>query len=310
MSPTPQVELFDVVVVGGGPAGLSAALTLGRSRRRVLLADGGPRRNEAASHIHNFLTRDGTPPAELRRLGRAELAAYPQVQLHDGRVEAIEGERGAFSVRLAETTVQARRVLLCTGMVDLLPPLPGLQEAWGRSAFICPYCHGWEVQDRRIAVLAPTLELVEFALLLRGWSRQVVLLTDGRFALPPEVRARMEQGGLQVEERRLARLVAPGGVLSRIEFEEGAPLPAEALFMKPPQRQVAVVEALGLAVDGHGLLVVDPMHRETSRPGIHAGGDLVTPAQGAIQAAALGSLAAAVLNHTLVVERALAGSLP
>src|SRR5688572_30366020 len=157
---------YDVVIVGGGPAGLAAALTLGRARKRVLLCDAGVRRNEAAVGVHNFVTRDGIPPAEFRRIGRQQLETYPSVEVRDTRVERIGGEKGAFAIDLAGERVQAARLVLCTGMIDELPPIDGMREVWGTSAFQCPYCHGWEHQDQRFAYLAATADALPFALLL------------------------------------------------------------------------------------------------------------------------------------------------
>ena len=143
--------LYDALIVGAGPAGLSAALTLGRARKRVLLCDAGPRRNAAAEHVHGFVTRDGVTPADFRRIGRQQLEPYRNVEVRDVAVEKISGERGAFEVRLTGRQEQARRVLLCTGMIDELPGGDGFRALWGTSIFQCPYCHGWEAQDRRFA---------------------------------------------------------------------------------------------------------------------------------------------------------------
>jgi thioredoxin reductase len=301
--------LFDVVIVGGGPAGLSAALNLGRGRKRVLLCDGGPRRNAAAEHIHGFVTRDGATPAEFRRAGRQQLEPYPSVEARDVQIEEIRGERGAFEVRLATGTVQARRILLCTGMIDELPDIDGFRELWGQSIFQCPYCHGWEVQDRRFGFLAPNLDSLELALLLRGWSRDVTVLTDGRFAIPSEVQMRLSDAGIRVEDRRIARLSGSEGRLELVVLAGGSPLRLDVLFARPPQRQVAVVQALGLALDPGGYVAVDE-NRQTSKAGIYAGGDLVTPVQSAVLAAASGVQAAARLNQELTAELATSGALP
>lgn len=300
---------FDVVIVGGGPAGLAAALNLGRSRKRVLLCDSGPRRNAAAEQVHGFVTQDGTPPAEFRRIGRRQLEPYTNVEARDVGVEGIQGDRGAFRVRLSTGTVEARRILLCTGMIDELPHIEGFRELWGRSIFQCPYCHGWEVQDRKFGFLAPGADSLDFGLFLRNWTSDVVVLTNGRYTVPAEMRAQFERADVRVEERPIARLSASDGHLDRIEFADGSPLHLEVLFARPPQRQVAVVQSLGLALDAGGYVQVDES-RQTSIPGIYAAGDLVTSVQSATLAAASGVQAAARLNHELTVEMATSGALP
>ena len=302
--------LYDVLIVGGGPAGLSAALTLGRARKRVLLCDAGPRRNAAAQHVHGFVTRDGVAPADFRRIGRQQLEPYRNVEVRDVAVEEIRGERGAFEVRLTGRQEQARRVLLCAGMIDELPGLDGFRALWGTSIFQCPYCHGWEAQDRRFAYLAGKVETLDFALLLRGWSGDVVALTDGQYDVPTEVRQRLESAAVPVDERRITRLAAKEGRLEHVEFVEGGPLPRDVLFAHPHQRQVDVVRSLALAVDSEGLVQVDEMSRETSTRGIYAAGDLVMRAQQALLAAASGNLAAARLNHALTADLATSGGLP
>jgi thioredoxin reductase len=314
-SPVPpgrrQVMTCDVVIVGGGPAGLSAALALGRARKRVLVCDAGPRRNAAAAAVHNFLTRDGTPPAMLRRIGREQLAGYPQVELRDVGVAAIAGARGAFRVDLGADVVDARRVLLCTGMIDEPPPIPGLRELWGRAVFQCPYCHGWEVQDRRwgyLARAADAAHAVPFAVQARGWTREVTLFTGGGFEPPADGRAQLAAAGVRVETAPVTRLVGADGRLAAVELADGRAVACDVLYHHPPQRQVDVVAALGLALDD-GYVRVDPARRETSIPGIHAAGDLTTRIQGAILAAAAGTQAAAVLNLELTLERAASGAL-
>lgn len=302
-------HLFDAVILGGGPAGLSAALALGRARRRVLLADAGPRRNAAAARMYNFVTRDGTPPDQFRRAAREELATYASVEVRDVAIEAITGERGAFSVRLADGTVGARRILLAGGMVDVLPELEGLSAFWGGSIFQCPYCHGWEHRDERFGVLAPTVEMLEMGLLLRAWTGDVVVFTDGKFPVPDDVRARLASGAVRLDERRLVRLTGADGRLEAAHVEDGTAIPLDVLIARPTQTQVPVVEALGLKLNPMGFVEVHEMFRETSRPGIYAAGDLATPMQGAIMAAASGTAAAAMLNHFLTPELAIAGQL-
>lgn len=298
---------LDCIVIGGGPGGLSAALALGRARKRVLLVDAGPRRNATATHLHNFVTRDGTPPAEFRAVGRAQLATYPNVEVQDVGVASITGERGAFRVALASgATVEARRVLLCTGMIDELLPLDGFRELWGRSIFQCPYCHGWEVQDRAwgFLVLPATLgHFLPFALQLRGWTGDLTVFTNGA-AVPAEALETLRAAGVRIESAPVARLVAGDDGLRTVALADGTEVPCEILFAHPPQRQVALVRDLGVALDDDGCVKTDPMKRETSVPGIFAAGDLTTRMQGAIMAASAGTHAATVINLELQMERA------
>lgn len=300
---------YDVVIVGGGPGGLSAALALGRGRKRVLLADSGPRRNAAATHMQNFVTRDGTPPTEFRALGRQELAAYPNVEVRDVRVESIAGERGAFRVTLADGVVAARRILLCVGMLDEMLPLEGFRELWGSAIFQCPYCHGWEIREQRWAYLASAGERLPFALLMRGWTADVMVFTGGDVLVPPEMQQQFAAAGIRVETRPIARLVARAGRLEGVELRDGSLVARDALFAHPPQRQVDLVRALELALDADGFVRVDPMTRETSIPGIYAAGDLIWRMQGAMFAAAAGTQAATMINHELTTELAMAGAI-
>jgi thioredoxin reductase len=304
--------VYDVVIVGGGPSGLSAALALGRARKRVLLCDSGPRRNAAAERVYNFVTRDGTPPEEFRRIGREQLERYASVQVRTEQVMAISGERGSFRVTLTSEEVVARRVLLCTGMVDEMLPIDGFRECWGHSIFQCPYCHGWEVQDRRWAYLAlPQHEshFLPFVLKLRGWTREVVVFTNGALTIAEEARQKLELAKIRLETAPIARFVGQDGHLQAVELAGGARLPCDALFVHPPQRQVELVRALGLELDDDGYVRVDPMKRETSVAGIYASGDLTTRQQGAILGAASGTQAATMINLDVTMELALSGGL-
>ena len=299
--------MIDVVIVGGGPAGLSAALALGRARRRVLLCDAGPRRNAAAEQVHNFVTRDGTPPEEFRKIGREQLARYPNVEVRDVRVGAVGGTRGAFRVEVEES-VEARRVLLCSGMIDEMLPIEGFRELWGHAIFQCPYCHGWEVQDRRWGYLvlpASASHLVPFALQARAWTREVVVFTGGA-ELAEEARGRLQAAGIRIETAPVTRMVAREGRLEAVELGDGTTVRCEVLFAHPPQRQVELVRVLGVELED-GYVRVDAMKRETSVPGIYASGDLTTRMQGAMFAAAAGTQAAAMINVDLAME--LAGAL-
>lgn len=303
---------YDVIIVGGGPAGLSAALALGRARKRVLLCDSGPRRNAAADHIHNFVTRDGSPPDEFRRVARRQLDDYPNVRARDLRVESVSGTRGAFRLALASGAVEARRILLCTGMIDELPSIEGFRELWGISIFQCPYCHGWEVQDRPWGYLADPASashLVPFALQARGWTRDLVVFTNDAFEVPEGVHQQLQAAGIRLETARVARLVSHGDSLGAIELSNGDRVRCEALFAHPPQRQVELVQSLGVTLDDDDFVRVDPMRLETSVPGIYAAGDLTTRMQGAMFAAAAGTRAGGTINLELTMELVSTGGL-
>jgi thioredoxin reductase len=307
---TPRHVIHDVLIVGGGPAGLSAALALGRARKRVLLCDFGPRRNAAAERIHNFVTRDGTPPDEFRGVARAQLATYPNVEVRDAPVESVGGARGEFRVAIGGARVDARRILLCTGMIDEMLPLEGFRELWGRSIFQCPYCHGWESQDRRWGYLVRAAEashLLPFALQARGWSSDLVVFTGGEVEVEGETRAMLDAAGIGLETRPVARLVAREHGLDAVELADGTRVACEVLFAHPPQRHVELVAALGVALDENGYVRIDPMSRETSVPGIYAAGDLTSRMQTAITGAASGTQAAAAINVDLAMALATSG---
>lgn len=302
---------YDAVVVGAGSAGLSAALMLGRSRRRVLVLDGGEPRNAPADGVHYFLTRDGTPPEELLRIGREQLQPYPGVELRRTKAAGASRSDGGFEVTLEDgTTVEARRVLLATGVYDEVPERPGFGELWGRGIYHCPYCHGWEMRDRPLAVLAKAEHLAMQAAMIHNWSRDLVALTDGATGIEPEARDRIAALGIPLKEEKISGLEGgENGGLRRILFEDGSEIEREGLFYAPPQRQRSdLAETLGCEVEAKGhlpaIIKSDPMTGETSVPGVFVAGDAGTMMQGAIMAAAAGATAAAFLNHSLITDDA------
>lgn len=292
---------IDAAIVGGGPAGLAAALALGRACRHVVLFDAGSPRNAVASRVHNFVTRDGTPPSEFRQIAREQLAPYATVAMLDEHVTSIAGERDAFAITTTSRTLVARRVILCAGMVDELVELPGFRSAWGHSIFQCPYCHGWEVRGRRWGYLALDLDGLAhgFAAMLKGWTDDVVVFAGPGIEVPREAVEGLAKRGIRFERRGVVGLVLDGQALTHVELADGERMPCEVLFAHPPQRHVEVVRSLGLDLDPQGYVQADPMTRQTSVPGIYAAGDLTTRAQGAVFAAATGTQAGAMCNHDL-----------
>ncbi|WP_394823946.1 NAD(P)/FAD-dependent oxidoreductase [Pendulispora albinea] len=304
------MKSYDVVIVGGGPGGLSAALAFGRGRAEALLVDGGTPRNARAHQVHTFLTRDGTPPSEFRRIAREELAMYASVEVRDALVTSIEKltapdlDGCAFAIALGDAkdaAVRARRVLLAVGMRDELPPIAGLAEFWGTSVFQCPYCHGWELRDRPWGAVVTSDAMAGFAPFLSNWASHLTLFTNGS-ELSEATLHTLRQSGLTLETEPIARLVGARD-LESVELLSGRTVPCSALVMRPPQRQVDLVMALGLSLDEQGFVRVDPQTKESSTPGIHVIGDATTMQQAAIMAAAAGMGAAAAMNHALVMER-------
>ncbi|MBV2152674.1 NAD(P)/FAD-dependent oxidoreductase [Kitasatospora sp. SUK 42] len=304
MNETMTTELHDAVVVGGGAAGLNAALVLGRARRRVAVVDAGEPRNAPAAHMQGFLSRDGMPPAALLAVGREEVARYG-VDLIDGRVEHIEpaaSEETGYVVHLAGGPVlHARRVVVATGLRDGLPELPGLAERWGRDVLHCPYCHAWEVRDRPLGVLGTGPGAVNQALLLRQWSADVVLLAH-TLELTGAERERLAARGVRVVEGRIVRLVSDDGRLRGVELVNGQVVPREAVFVFPqPVPRDALLFGLDCARDDNGWVTTDRTGR-TSVPGVWAVGNVADPRAQVVTAAGMGAAAAFALDHDLVAE--------
>jgi thioredoxin reductase len=297
MNPT----TYDVVVVGGGAAGLSAALVLGRARRRVAVVDAGSPRNAPADHMHGFLSQDGLPPAQLLAAGRAELETYG-VELIEG--DAVEATPG-FVVRLAGgRTLSSRRLLLATGAVDVLPAIEGARERWGRDFLHCPYCHGWEVRDRPIGVVGSVAGAAEHALLLRQWSKDVVFFSHTHPASAEE-QAALSARGVQVVDGLITRLVVEDDRLRAVRLDDDREVAREALFMRPTlePRGTHLIAALGCELDGAGFVRADRDGR-TSVDGIWSAGNVSNPRAQVITAAGEGSAAAISINTDLVQEDA------
>ncbi|GFG55165.1 NAD(P)/FAD-dependent oxidoreductase [Mycolicibacterium agri] len=303
-----MTDVWDCVVVGGGAAGLSAALVLGRARRRTLVVDDGKQSNLAASGIGGLLGHDGRPPAELYALGRQELTAYPSVEVRSGVVVGGVRDDDGFMLDLGDGRHErTRRVLLATGMQYRPPDIPGLAELWGRSVFHCPFCHGWEVRDQPLAALARGERAVHSALMLRGWSNDVVLLTNGPGGLRDDERSRLAAAGVPVDERPVAELIAEDGELAAVVFSDGTRLPRSGLLVTTTLHQRSLLaDQLGTATAdptpiAENPVEIDPLMRTTS-PGVFAAGDLSVSMPQVAAAIAAGSMAAAAVVQSLLAD--------
>jgi len=298
-----MIPEFEVAIVGGGPAGLSAALMLGRCRRKVVVLDDGQPRNASSRAAHGYLTRDGASPELLRRTGLEEVERYG-VEIRQAHVADVDGADGAFVLRTAEgATVTARKLLLATGVVDRLPPVQGVADFYGRSVFHCPYCDAWEFRDHPLAAYAPGKEGAELAWALLDWSARVILLLDGGRPLAPRLAAPLLAAGVRVREQRIQSLRGADGLLEAVAFEDGTAEPCRALFFHLGYAQRSdLPQRLGVTRTRKGT-VRTGRFEETNVPGVWVVGDASRDVQWIAIAAAEGARAAFSIHHALRGEQ-------
>lgn len=311
----PESVEVDVIVIGGGPAGLSAALNLGRSRASVVVVDAGRPRNAATLRSHGFLTRDGVSPLELRKLARAELTAYPEVTVLDRTIvsdllptDAANGMRfiAALQGRGARTppAVAARSVLIATGLRETLPAIPSLRAFYGMTVFSCAACDAWELKDRPLALIGETPDLADRARLLARWSDRLTVFTHGADVIDTVEEAELTASGIAVERRAIDDLEGDRGAVSAVRLVDGTRIEIEGGFVRPHwQPALDFLTGHDAERETDGTLVVDRSGR-TSVPGLYAAGDAASPGpQQLIVAAGQGARSAAVLVHDLVGVR-------
>jgi thioredoxin reductase len=300
-----MADFYDVIVVGGGAAGLSAAIVLGRCRRHVVVCDVGQPRNQASRAVHCLLGHEGTPPRDLLVSARFELERYPTVELHADRVTNITLSRNRFSVECAEgSTLRARKVLLTTGLTDDVPQLEGIEGLYGRSVHHCPYCDGFEHRDQPLAVYGVGDKGAGLALMMKQWSSNVVLCTDGPSQVSSITQERLQQHGITVCCERISKLEGTDdGILQEIHLEIGKTLKREAMFFTTGCRQSSDLSAaLGCARDGKGSIVTDPLTEESSVRGVYVAGDASRDVLLVAVAIAEGAKAAVAINRALLQE--------
>lgn len=300
---------WDVIVVGGGPAGLSAALVLGRCRRKVLLLDDGKPRNAVSRGVHGFLSRDGIAPAQLRRIARQQLARYPSVRCERDRV--IDAARVSCGFELTTRSgnrLQCRKLLLAAGVVDHLPVQPGFLELYGAGVFHCPYCDGWEMRDQPLAVYGRGDEKGGgLALEMTRWSADTVLCTDGPSELSSKCRSRLDRHGIAVRDERVIRLditsAAPYRASFDIVFESGPPLHRAGIFFNTGRHQSTDLAArLGCDLYDPKGCTVQSDQQITHVPGLYVAGDASRDVLQVAVAAAEGAQAAIGINTALLKE--------
>ncbi len=294
---------YDIIIVGGSYAGLSAGLALGRARKRTLIIDAGRRRNRFAHTAHGFLGQDGRAPGEIARIGRAEVAAYPTVSFLDGTAATAARDGDGFAVTLeGGATHTAARLILAVGVIDDLPDLPGLREGWGKGIVHCPYCHGYEVADRRLGVLALMPLATHQANMLPDWG-PTTFLTNGVVHLTASERDALVARGVAIEEEAVAEILNAGDGLAGVRLVDGRTVALDALFTGIPTRLASPLAAqLGCAIDdmmGGPIIRVDVMG-QTTVPGVYAAGDATAMMKSLPGAVASGYFVGAVAHQSLI----------
>lgn len=289
--------IYHAIIIGGSYAGMAAALTLGRSLRDVLVIDAGRPCNRFTDSAHNFLSRDGTPPADLARAARRDVARYPTVRFVEGLATALTGADGDFTVTTQQGDVfRGKKILFATGMRDLLPLVPGLLETWGNTTVHCPYCHGYELRGRPTGLLHNDDTIAHFYPLIANLTDHVELFTNGpaKFDTTPFTR-----DGISVWESPVVRMEQTGGRLESVVLEDGTVRELTAFYLRPPNTQnCPLPEQLGCELSETGHLQTDIM-QATTVPGVYAAGDCTTRMRSLHLATALGNVAGTAINAAL-----------
>src|SRR6188768_1550414 len=298
------MKQWDVVIAGAGPAGLSAALILGRACRSVLVCDRGTPRSWASKRMYAYLSRDSIEPAKFRQIGRRELARYPAVELRDTEVMQAK-RRGVrhFEITLASgARVACRKLLIATGMMDILPAIQGFEQFFGRTAFQCPYCDGWEMRGKALAVYGRRQRGFEMARALTAWTQDIVLCTDGRANFTLADRRQLARSRIRVVVKRIDALEGSRGRLQYVRFRDGERLARDGMFFNTPSRaQSKLAESLGCRYSRHGGVLCG-QYEATSVPGVFVAGNIIRDVQLSIVAAAEGARAAFGINRALTRE--------
>ncbi|CCH55136.1 NADH dehydrogenase [Fibrisoma limi BUZ 3] len=300
MNPTSS---FDVIIIGGSYAGLSAAMTLGRSLRTVLIIDSGKPCNRQTPHSHGFLTRDGETPGQIAAIARDQVLTYPTVSFLSDKVTQAQPSDIGFSVETQSGHLyKSRKLLLATGLEDIMPDIPGFAECWGRTILHCPYCHGYEVHGQPLGILANGDMAHELVRLIQNWSPDLTLFTNGPATLTDEQRQFIEQLGVPVDERSLTHLIHQNGRLAALAFTDGSIHELNAVFSRVPFRQHSdLAVQLGCKLTEMGLIKAGEMG-QTDVPGLFVAGDNSTPFRQVAIATANGVKAGAWMNKEMIEE--------
>ncbi|NQX44317.1 NAD(P)/FAD-dependent oxidoreductase [Paenibacillus tritici] len=293
----------DIVIIGGGPAGLNAGLMLGRARKQTIVIDEGRPRNAVTREAHGFLTRDGISPGEFRRIAQEQLRVYPSVTQLEDTVVSVTGEDGAFLLETASgMSITSKKLLFAAGMKDRKLDVQGLSEVYGKSAFVCPYCDGWELRDQPLVVISKGAVLMHFAPLLSGWTKHITVCTNGPDELSEAERAELRAHQLPLFDAPIREISSHEGMVDHVVLTDGTAIPCKGIFFRP--ELVLGTElplSLGCELSDTGVIAVDQF-AESNVPGVYAAGDTASMMHQSIAAAASGALAGAAINGRLNQE--------
>lgn len=298
-------QSYEVIIIGGSYAGLSAGMALGRSKRSVLIVDGGEPCNKQTPHAHNLVTHDGETPASIAHKAKEQTLAYPTVEFVSAKATDLSGIDGNFTIQTSSgKTYYAKKVLLATGLRDIPLPIEGFAECWGISVLHCPYCHGYEVKDKTLAVIGNGNMGFEFARLIHHWSNNLTLLTNGVPTLTEVQSAKISAHNIKIIDTPVTRFVHAGGQLQHIVLEDGRKQSFDAVFSRSGRVHHSDIHQLlgcALGTEGmfDGLLKTDGFSR-TTVPGVYAAGDNCSPMRSLSNALAAGNTAGAMINHDLI----------
>lgn len=294
---------FEVIIIGGSYAGLSAAMALGRSLRNVLVIDGGNPCNKQTPHSHNFLTQDGSSPGEIASKAKDQVLRYNTVEYYEGR--AVDGRKVSEGFEVdseAGATFTAKKLIFATGIKDIMPDIPGFAECWGISVIHCPYCHGYEVKNEKTGILGNGEYGFEFSKMIHHWTKELTLFTNGKSTLSGEQAGKLKENGIPIVENEVKYLEHVEGQLQNVVFSDGSKTPLKAIYSKPHFVQHCnIPNALGCATTENGHLATD-MFQKTTVPGVYACGDSATMMRSVANAVYSGSMAGAMANKELIEE--------
>lgn len=297
---------FDFIVIGGSYAGLAAAMALGRSVRHVLVIDAGTPCNRQTPQSHNFITNDGRPPGEIGRFAREQVSAYETVRFFDGLATGIRRINPGFEVEVQSGEIySARKLVIATGIRDILPPIPGIGECWGISVLHCPYCHGYEVRQQQTGILANGDEAFDLATLISNWTNHLTIFTNGPALFSEAQNTTLRKHGIPIIEAPIESIEHKNGYIDHILLMEGTRQPLKALYAKLPFEQQSILQSLGFEITADGYIKVDSSQR-TSVPGIYACGDNAAKMRTVANAVGMGTTAGMMANKEMTEEEFLA----